>query len=248
MAAVLEVPAEPEWSLEGCCNFRDVGGYAAADASVVRKGTLFRSDSLAAASVGDTERLVRHGVRTVVDLRSDDERTLAGVFRAGGVRVEHIPLADLMAADAGREFWHAPERIAARYFGLCTEAADAVAEVVAVLTDPAAYPAVIHCSVGKDRTGVVVAIILRSLGVSPTDVVRDFARSAAGRLHLVQRLRQEMAPEELEPYLPALLAAEPATMRGFLGRVDDEFGSVPRYLASIDMESAVGYLRAALLT
>jgi hypothetical protein len=57
-----------------------------------------------------------------------------------------------------------------------------------------------------------------------------------------------MAPEELEPYLPALLAAEPATMRGFLGRVDDEFGSVPRYLASIDMESAVGYLRAALLT
>jgi protein-tyrosine phosphatase len=244
---VLDAHEEHGWVVEGCSNFRDVGGCRTESGATVRRGRLFRSDSLAAATEQDCDRLVRCGLRTVIDLRSTAERELTGVFRADGVRVEHVPLADLLAADAGRALWNNPSLVAQRYYALCVEGRHAVAEVLAVLTDPGAYPAVVHCTVGKDRTGVVMALMLRALGVDQAAVVSDYALSGAGALRLVQRLRRELDPEILEPYLPALLSAEPATIRGFLSLVDERFGSARGYFSEIDMDRALDDVTAALL-
>jgi hypothetical protein len=83
--------------------------------------------------------------------------------------------------------------------------------------------------------------------VDRTAVVSDYALSGAGALRLVQRLRREVDAEVLEPYLPALLSAEPATIRAFLRHVEECFGSARGYFSEIDMDSALGYLAAALL-
>ncbi len=119
-----------------------------------------------------------------------------------------------------------------------------------MLTDPAAYPAVLQCSLGKDRTGVVVALVLRAVGVPVRHVVEEHSRSRFGAFRMVDALRTQLDEEHcraLVPYLPALLAADPFTMLGFLGRVDDEFGSITGYLRHLDIVSVIPHLGAALL-
>ena len=122
-------------------------------------------------------------------------------------------------------------------------------EALAILTDPAAYPAVIHCSLGKDRTGVLVAVLLRALGVPARDIIDEYALSRVGALRIVGRLSEQMGADvdDLEPYLPALLHADPETMRRFLRRVHDDFDGVTGYLRELGVLSCVGHLRAALL-
>jgi protein-tyrosine phosphatase len=159
----------------------------------------------------------------------------------------HLPLGNpVSAAGVG---WSEPEQVAMRYFELLLDGGDSISETLAVLTDPAAYPAVIHCSVSKDRTGIVMALILSLLGVSDHDVVADYTLSGIGTARLVLRLRDELGDRftEIEPFLPVLLSAEPDSMRGFLALLRAEFGSVDRYVEHIGLASATGYLRAALL-
>jgi protein-tyrosine phosphatase len=235
------------WTLEGCCNFRDVGGYTTAFGTRVRPRRLFRSDSLSAVSPSDREVLAGLGVATVVDLRSHGEVEIAGRYPDRGPNYFHLPLGNpVNSAGIG---WNDPADVATRYFELLLDGADAISETLAVLTDPAAYPAVIHCSVGKDRTGIVMALILSLLGVSDHDIVADYALSGIGTARLVLRLRAELGERftELEPFLPVLLSAEPDSMRIFLARLRAEFGSVDGYVEHIGLASATGYLRTALL-
>ena len=131
----------------------------------------------------------------------------------------------------------------------CCRPTKSVAEAFAILTDPACYPAVIHCSVGKDRTGVLVSLLLSALGVDDDDVVADYALSGMGAARLALRLRELCRDDmtALERFLPALLSADPETMRCFLFKVRDKFGSVPEYLDQLGVASSVDYVRAALV-
>ena len=159
----------------------------------------------------------------------------------------HLPLGN--PVNSSGMGWSDPEQVAMRYFELLLDGTDSIGETLAMLTDPAAYPAVVHCSVGKDRTGIVMALILSLLGVADHDIVADYALSGIGTARLVLRLRDELGDRfsELEPFLPVLLSAEPDSMRIFLARLRAEFGSVAGYVEDIGMASASEYLRAALL-
>jgi protein-tyrosine phosphatase len=233
--------------LEGCCNFRDLGGYRTSN-SAVRRRRLFRSDSLAGATPSDYRRLAELRLSAVIDLRSRSEVTLAGRFSDPAVGYHNLPLGDPLA-EAATVGWSNPEHVATHYLELLLSSDESVREALAVLTDPAAYPAVIHCSVGKDRTGILVALLLSLVGVDDADVVADYALSGMGAARLVLRLRELCADNsgELDRFLPALLSAEPDTMRCFLAQVRGEFGSVEGYVVHLGLTSAIGYLRAALL-
>jgi protein-tyrosine phosphatase len=246
---VLDTQPERLWALEGCCNFRDLGGHRTATGAVLRPCRLFRSDSLSCASLADRVRLRALGLATVIDLRSVHEIALSGRYQDTGVVSHHLPLGDLLAHETRWDAWADPSYVADRYFDLCMSAEESIAEAFAILTDPATYPVVIHCSMGKDRTGLLVALILRAMGVSVRDIVQEYELSRIGAARLVERLEVQMGADrdDLAPYLPALLAADPDTMRQFLHRIHAEFGSVRKYLASLGIESAVDHLRAALL-
>jgi hypothetical protein len=233
--------------LEGCCNFRDVGGHRTIDGGQIRSRRLFRSDSLAEASPTDCERLERVGLRTVIDLRDTGEAAFAGRYPGRVDTYHHLPLGNPMHDAPIR--WSDPMEVARRYYDLMVDGGDAIAEVFAVLTDPSTYPVVVHCSVGKDRTGIVIALVLSALGVADDDVAGDYAASGLGAARLVARLRARLGDEAhlLEPALPVLLSAEPQSMRHFLGLVRDEHGSAHGYVESLGLASATGFVKAALV-
>jgi protein-tyrosine phosphatase len=245
---VVSTPQGLQWKLEGCCNFRDVGGYTTEAGNRLRVRRLFRSDSLATASPADREKLAALSLGTVIDLRSRVEVELAGRYTDGSETYFHLPFGNPADGMVGAD-WTDPDRVADRYLELLLAETESVAEVLAVLTDPAAYPAVIHCSVGKDRTGIVMAVLLEVLGVDDDQIVADYALSGMGAARLALRLREHFADRfaELEPHLPALLSAHPETMRTFLDRLRTKFGSVEGYVDDIGLGSAIGYLRAALV-
>ena len=121
-----------------------------------------------------------------------------------------------------------------------------------MLTDPATYPVVVQCSLGKDRTGIVVALVLRAIGVPVRHIVEEFSRSRYAAFRMVgaalHAQLDDVHRQALGPYLPALLAADPFTMLRFLGRVDDEFGSITGYLRHLDVMSVIPTGAALLVT
>ena len=178
------------------------------------------------------------GVATVIDLRSDDEVAWSDDVVAPGAVRHHLPLGDLLATGDDWERWRDPMFVADRYFDLCRSGTTSITEIFAVLTDPAIYPVVVQCSLGKDRTGVVVALVLRAIGVPVGHIVEEFSRSRYAAFRMVDAIRSQLDDEHrqaLGPYLPALLAADPFTMLAVPGpgrrrvRFDHGLPAAPRH-------------------
>jgi len=238
-------------SLEGSFNFRDLGGYKAAEGRTVRWRRLFRADGLHRLTEADLNRLVDLGLRTVIDLRTLDEVVERGRIEwpAPDLAYHHLPMIDVLPDREEMPSWVSSSFVADRYAAMLGEGGEAVAEALAVLTDPHAYPAVFHCAAGKDRTGILAAVILGLLGVSDADIVTDYALSRAAMARMLEWLRatHPEAIEELESRTAAIVAAEPETMALFLERFRLEYGSFETYAGSLGLAGAVSDLRASLL-
>jgi protein-tyrosine phosphatase len=237
--------------LDGCFNFRDVGGYQTADGRRVRWRRLFRADGLHRLTEGDRGQLAELGLQTVIDLRSGDELADHGriTWPAPGLAYHHLPMSEVLPEQEELPAWVDPEYVARRYAELLGRGKEAVTEALAVLTDPAAYPAVFHCAAGKDRTGILSALILGLLGVPDEAIVADYALSRVGMVRFLDWLHTQYpdARERLERSSAAIVAAEPDTMALFLQQFRAHHGSFEEYAAALGMASAVIYLRRALL-
>src|SRR5262245_53971083 len=142
-------------------NFRDLGGHATADGGVVRTGRLYRSDSLASCSADDVEHLVFVlGIRTIIDLRRDHEveRSPVEALGAAGVRVEHRSLIDpAVPAIAGPDL--VDTTLPERYVSILESSGSQFVSVVGLIADDDNHPLVFQCAAGKDRTGLVAALV-----------------------------------------------------------------------------------------
>ena len=216
--------------LEGCYNFRDLGGYKTREGRRFRTGQVFRSDGLQHLTPRDLERLTSEvGLETVIDLRSHQE--VAEVGR-GDIQeqttIHHIPLFPESASrGAGQGFsFDAIADMGELYFMMLGFARDPIADVVRVLADTDA-PAVFHCAAGKDRTGVISAVLLSLLGVPPQTIVADYAFSRRNIDLINARLNQADSYQKIMDDLPeGAHDADPACMETFLRRVDDAHGSM----------------------
>ena len=159
-------------SFEACFNFRDLGGYPTASGSRVRWGQLYRADGLHRLTPQDRELFAGLGIVTVIDLRTQAEAVTRGRIEAFDGSYHHFPmfdvLPDLMAF--GPDEMTSGSFVADRYREMLSEGSARLALTLSVLAEPGALPAVFHCSAGKDRTGIVAAIILRILGVAVSEV------------------------------------------------------------------------------
>lgn len=233
--------------LEGTVNFRDLGGYETADGRRVRLGRLFRSDGLQHLTAADVAELRdRRGLRAVVDLRSTPEVEIDGIgaLPAPPVRYHHLPLFDGERSSAERP----SSDLAELYYLMLRFAQEPVARVLGCLVEADA-PAVFHCAAGKDRTGVVSAVILGVLGVPDEVIVEDYSFTKRNLDKIIARLRASEAYQHVFTELPEeTLHAEPETMERLLVRVRDEWGSMAGYLEAAGLPAAtLAHLRQTLL-
>lgn len=232
--------------LPGTTNLRDVGGYPADGGGTVRWRTLLRSDALHRLDDSGRLALAQLGLRTVIDLRTGDEvRATPSALDDTGARTFHVPLFD--AAAIGR----LPPELAAVYRYMIDECGPAIAEAIRWLCADDALPGLIHCTAGKDRTGLVVALVLDAIGVPDEIIAADYALSGAyldtGTARAISRIR---AVSGVGRWLDlGALGAQPQVIRDALARIRSRWGTVAGYLIGNGLAPAgLENLRAALVT
>jgi protein-tyrosine phosphatase len=197
-------------------NFRDLGGYRVPDGRTVRWGRLYRSDSLAKLAGEDLRRFADLGVRTVVDLRYPWEARQHGrVPESTGVdyhnlSIEHRPYDQASPAEDVSPV----DYLAPRYAEVAEDGVVELRQVLEVVAAAATAPVVVHCASGKDRTGIVAALVLALLGVSERDIVADFALTGLATGGLARRVpRSHAALARLRPGARGTDAAFPGRTR-----------------------------------
>ena len=215
-------------ALDGLVNFRDLGGYRAADGRTVRWGRLFRSDNLGKLRGHDEFRAL--GIRTVVDLRYPWEIARRGRVDESLVATYHnLSIEHRTYDQAGLGPEVDPARyLADRYAEVIEDGQAELRQLLDVIVDEENVPVVFHCAAGKDRTGIVAALILALLGVSDEDIVADFALTS---LATEQLLATYLAnnPGAVVTW-PGYGQAPPELMRLFLAELAQRYGSVGEYV------------------
>ena len=235
--------------LDGALNCRDLGGLPTLDGRRVRRGRLYRSDSLHRASERDIETLHRLGVATIIDLRDADEVALNGRGRLALEPITYVnrPLRFNPALDAATDEASSP--LVRRYRDYLDGSGGAFVAVFDLLAETTTYPAVINCFFGKDRTGVVVALVLAALGVDRAAIVEDYASSARPVASLITRLTEDpVYADALARTDPRRLDAEPSTMVHFLEELDRRDGGPVPWLVGAGLDlTRLDQLRELLL-
>lgn len=205
--------------LDGATNFRDAGGLRTPRGPLPWRRR-FRSENLARLSTRDWDVLEALGIRLVIDLRAPSEAAMAPTRAPSFVELRPMPLAAPLAGaeDAteailtGRLSRVTPDDLIVHYERLVKHHAS-VLHAAADVLDTAPDPLIVHCTAGKDRTGLVVALWQLGAGADLTSVIEDFALS--NLLRTVPRfveLRDRIAatgtdPRAVQPYLSAVVPA-----------------------------------------
>jgi protein-tyrosine phosphatase len=211
-------------------NFRDLGGFSATGRRRIRAGILFRSEGPASFLEEHRAELLTLGVRSVCDLRSGAERQQAPNDWIG-------PACCLLNLDmntdlraAGADFWESlrsdpseanARRVMARNYNLMPAALLPHVSRIAAALLAREVPMVVHCTAGKDRTGVAVAILLSLLGVSREDIVSDYAKSDVFGRNMK---------------LAGSMGTDSTFLVGALQALEHEWGSVAGYFAAAGVD------------
>ena len=234
--------------LDAVQNFRDLGGYRIADGRAIGWGRLFRADGLYRLTPDDLDVVDALGIRTVVDLRSNPEFEQHGRFplERYPVAFHHLPILDATwmrseTPEVADDENGSIEFLTWAYGDMLSQGADRFAHAFKVLAVPGAVPAVFHCAAGKDRTGVLAALVLGGLGVDHETIVADYALTQAAMVRMrawVLAYHPEMA-ERMGETPAFMLAAHPQAMRNVLEQMVIDHGSVRGYLSSIGVGDAL---------
>ena len=232
-------------------NVRDLGGLRAADGREVRRGRVYRADGVNRLDGPDLEAARALGLRTVIDLR-----TLGEVERRGRFPVEHLPVAwhhlpmiqgmwseqDLVATEGPVAF------LRDRYLEMLIEGGTAIVRALELVAEEP--PALFHCAAGKDRTGVLAAILLGLLEVPAEDIAHDYHLSAAAMESFTEWIRRSF-PDALDAMTDQpreYLEAPAEAMHAFLDEVDRRHGSMAGLVDDLGLDrSVVERLQATLL-
>jgi protein-tyrosine phosphatase len=235
-------------ALEGAVNFRDLGGYATEDGLRTRWRVLFRADGLSELTETDLEVMRELGIRTVVDLRSGQEVEQSRFnVEAHPVTFHHYPF--IKALPNAEDFARAPGFLGTQYTEMLDEATPQIIGALSALAAPDARPAVFHCTAGKDRTGLLSALVLSLLGVPEETVVADYALSGAAMSRLRTKLIEKYPDgESVIADSDVLFSADPANMVTLFAHLRNRYGTVAEYAARVGVPGdVVQRLRQSLL-
>jgi protein tyrosine/serine phosphatase len=246
-------PRDLLWA--GCLNVRDLGGLPKRDGGETRFGAIVRADSVRQLTSEGWNALARHGVRTVIDLR-DDRELLDDSPADARVAVVHAPFWKAMEWEEIEPELNAASAAAAdgasakrdRYLIVLERFRGNVAAAVRAVAEARDGAVVVHCVGGKDRTGLLVALLLDLAGVDAETIAVDYALSEE---RLEPRRDAWLAAAQTEEDVARIheVSSTPAeTMRGVLAALERRHGSVETFLRSSgvsgdDLERVRGRLR-----
>jgi protein-tyrosine phosphatase len=209
-----------ELSWDGCVNVRDLGGLGQ-----VRPGAVVRMEAPKRLSEAGWAAAWAHGVRTVVDLRDDDERDPDHAPRPTGIATVHAPLDPV--GTPFYEKWKEIDHLASPlYFpAMLAEYPQPVIAAVRAVGNAAPGCVVFHCAGGKDRTGLLALVLLTLAGATPEEIIADYLLSydrmkqrydEMGARDQLTAVRELLASRDttIEASLTSTVAA--LTMPGFL--------------------------------
>ena len=237
--------------LPGLENLRDLGGYPGQDGRVIAPRRLFRSEVLVTEEVSkihglwsaaNADQLAGLGIKTVIDLRARHEvaRTPSSWREATGALVVELPIAEggegtdtnyVRRMLTGELTRFTELDMANFYRETLDRRADVFAAAVAILADSNQVPALVHCSAGKDRTGLLIALVLEVLGTPRELTVADYTLTGLFRPNRVQAYAPILQGAGLELDNVRILFETPASaMNSALAYLDEQFGGAANYL------------------
>ncbi|GAA4549239.1 tyrosine-protein phosphatase [Pseudonocardia xishanensis] len=231
----------------GAFNFRDLGGLRTREGRCVRRGVLFRSDTLQALTQEDVAFLVDDlRLELVVDLRSGQEAVAQGrgLLASAAVCYLNSPLTEAKSSNVP-----ADEQALAYSLDHIASPQSLLATVVRILCAQAGRPALVHCAAGKDRTGLVSALLLKLLGVDEEEIVLDYLRTAQAMPRIMERFEEwSFYREHMRSVPPELYRAEEHTIRGLLTGLEERHGGAETWALTrgIGLDD-IDRLRRALL-
>ena len=221
-----EVGPERALRIGGVLNARDVGGLSG-ELGRVRTGRVLRTAGLAQLTDEGAKTLADLGLRTVIDIRTPLERGeqpdrvagVPGLEQVVEVHVEFLKTLYGLPSDSRDLYRHLVDR-----------SGDGIVEVLEYLARPEALPALVHCLVGKDRTGLFVALLLELLGVPREAILKDYLASNLG----LGRVAHTLVRADVLAWV--------------LQGLEDRYGSTRGYLEAHGLtDETVTALRAALI-
>ena len=227
---------------EGCFNVRDLGGLPAADGRRTRWGAVVRADAVDRLTATGWSALRAHGVRTVIDLRNDDELAPDVARRPGDVTTLHLPLDGIDDS----EFWgHWKHQAPPMYYGpFLARFPRRIADVMGAVASARPGGVVIHCVGGRDRTGLVAMLLLALAGVAPDAIAEDHALSTARLATLYARTGEPDQGAIIEEFLEREGTTARELILTTLASLD-----VPAYLREAGLSEAdLATVRDRLLT
>jgi protein-tyrosine phosphatase len=243
----MEVQGERRLMVHGCYNVRDVGGYATEDGAQIRWRTLLRADSLCRLTPAGCDALLEHGVRTIVDLRGPVEADAdihpfgprgSHVGQAGYL---HWPVRDPADLELERAF-EATTGILATYQFNLDRCAPRLAAVARVFADAPEGGVLIHCQVGKDRTGIMIALLLALASVPTDTIVADYAPSGDNIRPIFEEWRGAGRVVSYDDW-----QSRPETMHALLAHLERAHGGAERYFLAAGLTAdEIARVRARL--
>jgi protein-tyrosine phosphatase len=220
---------------EAIHNFRPLAPYPLRGGGRIRPGMVYRSGALEMMTGADCSWLGDGlGVRTILDLRHGDELALVNGEHGLSERVvslsifpDHLSQESLIAELNGL---YGPGPSPQRYLHYLEIGGDRLARAFALFAEEAAYPVLVHCTAGKDRTGVLLGMLMDVLGCADEDIAHEYGLSDASIDALLAYLRASGRQlEGSEEEIRARLATPPERMAGFIGLLRERHGSAEEF-------------------
>lgn len=229
-------------SVKGSYNTRDTGGLKTSDGTVTQHKILIRSGNLDKVTEDGQKYLLDYGLKTIIDLRDEWENEYyPNVFEhSDRVSYHNLPLiGDELSHDSDwqheTDLYVELHELYIKYIEGCQVQ---IGKIIATIAE-SETGIIVHCYAGKDRTGIIMALLLASIGVSDDDIVADYALSYGQIQHLVKEWREYAIENgrDLEQ-LERDAGSKPETMIQMLKHIRQKYGSVRQYLIDCGVSEA----------
>lgn len=231
--------------LEGAYNVRDIGGYLTAEGHIVQTGRFLRADGLHRLTSDDQDTILGIGVRTVIDLRHAKELAEKRNVFNGSARANYYNISLINPATSTNANIRS---LGDMYVNMLDECGPLLREVFERMAEAEGDGVLFHCAAGKDRTGVVAALLLDLAGVERSVIIADYAETEVNLSPIMDELRQDRPEQIPADMYERFLGSAPSNMELMLNHLHGAFGGANSYFARIGLsEEQIAGLKRMLL-